>query len=164
MSVKLTYTTALTVAEVLAANTVSAAEAQRTVTHSLLNKSAVFTGTSDVPVSKVAAFEKALVAGAGSIDLTALVGTNGAAVDGTGLKVQAIKVIADADNSAAITLADGASNGYELLGASWTIKLKAGQEIVIFGNEETPDIGGTAKVIDLTGTGTDKLQIIIVMG
>lgn len=164
MSVRVVYTTAVNVTEILETNTVSMTEKGRTVEHTALNKATTLTGTTTPPATKVAAFEKALVAGAASIDLTALSGTNGAVVDGTGLKVQAIKVVNKAANANAITISKGAANGYALGGADFSVTLQPGQELVMFGNDATPDVANDAKTLDLAGTGTQAAQIIIVLG
>ena len=158
----LQYQAKVTVTEILAANAGSLSD--KTVKHSAYDSAQTFDADSDVPVTKVAAFEADLAAGSGSIDLTALTGTNGATVDGTGLKVQAIKLIAKADNANPLTIAVGAANGYELLGANFEVALSAGQEVTIFGNEAAPEIGGAAKAFDLTGTGEQGLYVIVVMG
>ena len=164
MPVQLTLDTLVTVLETLAGNPASAPDSLRKVTHSNFNTHAVLSATTTPPVTKVAAFEQALVGGAGSIDLTALVGTNGATVDGTGLKVQAIKLKAKSTNTAGITISKGVSNGYALAGANYSEELKPGQEVTRYGNNATPAIAGGAKTLDLAGTGTDALQVIVVMG
>ncbi len=164
MSVSLSYATNLTAIETLDTNVPAAAEANRKVTHNQFNKTASLTGATTPPVTKVAAFEKALSAGAGTIDLTALPGTNGAVVDGTGLKVQAIKLTNKAVNANSIKVAVGGTNGYELAGADFAATLQPGQELVLFGNDATPDVDGTHKTLDLTGTGSQVLQVIVVLG
>jgi hypothetical protein len=164
MSVQLTYQATVTGRETLETNVPAAAAAKRLVTHDQYNSSAALSSTTTPPVTKCAYFEKALVAGAGAIDLTALVGTNGATVDGTGLKVQVFKVQAKATNANPITLSEGASNGYELLGNAWTMVLQPGQEVMVYGNDATPDVAAGAKTIDLAGTGTQALEVSIVLG
>lgn len=164
MSVELNYATALSVDETLDANTVSAAAKNRVVKHTSLNKAAKLTATSTPPATKVAAFQQLLTAGAASIDLTALVGTNAAVVTGLGLKVQAIKVAALTTNENPLTIATGAANGYALGGADFSVALQPGQEFVMFGNDATPDIAADAKTLDLAGTGTEGVNVIVVMG
>ena len=119
---------------------------------------------SSVPCTKVAPFLATLIAGALTIDLTALVGTNGAAVDLTGLKIQAIKFRAPTTNSAVINIAPGVANDYDLLGASFSIDLLPGQEVMAFLNEAAPDVATADAEIDLAGTGTDALEVILVAG
>lgn len=164
MAVALTYATNLTVVETLANNTPSAPDATRKVTHTNFNSAASLSAATTPPVTTAAFFQQLLTAGAATIDLTALTGTNGATVNLTGLKVQAIKFKALATNANPITIGEGASNGYELLGSGWTLDLAPGQEIVIYGNDATPDVGGSAKEIDLAGTGTQGLEVSIVAG
>jgi hypothetical protein len=162
MSVSVSYGATVTVQEVLEANPNSASAAQRTVTHSLFNSTKSLNGSSTPPVTKVAAFKAALSAGAKTLDLTALIGTNGVAVDGTGLKVQVLKVKNLGANTLAIT--PGASNGYGLLGSDMKIVLAQNQEALIFGNDLTPDVASGAKNLDLAGTLVQESEWIIILG
>jgi hypothetical protein len=162
-SVTLTYGSTITAVEVVA-GTPAALQNTAQVTHNLFNKSASLNASSSPAVSKVAAFEKTLAAGAGTIDLTALTGSNGGTLDGTGLKVQAVKFSNPATNTYSITVETGASNGYELAGATFSVQLEPGQEVMLYGNGATPEIGSTAKTLDLTGTGSEVLDVIVVMG
>jgi len=116
-------------------------------------------------VTKVAAFSQALTGGAATIDLTALDGTVGT-VDGTGLKLQVFKLKAPTTNTATLTATKGASNGYGLdsAGATWTVPLAPGQEFLFYGDDDPPDISSTKKNIDLSGTGTESVQVMIVVG
>lgn len=164
MSVSVTYATTLTIAETLATNVPAATAANRVVTHNQFNKNVTLTGATSPPVTTCANFNKAMSGGAATVDLTALTGTNGATVDGTGLKVQCMKVSAPASNANAITLKFGASNPYNLLGSAFQVQLSPGQEIQIFGDDDTPDIASNAKNLDMAGTGTQSLDFAIVMG
>lgn len=165
MSVSVTYTSDVTVVETLSSSsTPSALEGNRRVTHTAYNTSLPLTSTTDVPATVVAGFNTALTSGSGSIDLTSMTGTNGVTVDATSLKVQIIKVRASSDNTGAVTLSEGASNGYELAGDSWSVALSPGQELLMYGNDKTPDVGASAKIIDLSGTGTDDVDVIVVAG
>lgn len=122
------------------------------------------TADSTVPVTKSFAAELALSTGAKILDLTALTDGVLATKDFTGLKVQVIKLINKTGNANDMTFAVGASNGYNLMGSDWTITLTAGQHILLFGNDATPDVGSGAKTIDVTGTGSQAFQILIVAG
>jgi hypothetical protein len=164
MSVSLNYATKLTVVETLEANVPGAAEVNRRVTHDQFNANLALSAGTTPPVTKVAVFQKALAAGVGTIDLTALTGTNGAAVDLTGLKVQAAKFRNPATNANAITVTFGSANGYLLGGSAWKFILEPGMELVVFGNDKTPDVDGTHKTIDLAGTLTQALDVEIVAG
>ncbi|HOA28101.1 MAG TPA: hypothetical protein PKG51_11380 [Arachnia sp.] len=163
MAVTAQYASACTVREVLEVNTASSPESGRTVTHSNFNTSLVLHASSTPPATKVAAFEQALTAGAATIDLTALTGANGVAVDGTGLKVQVLK-IRNPDDNDPVTVAVGASNGYELAGADFSVAIPGGGEFTFYGNDGAPDIGLGAKTLDLSGTGAEKVEVIVVMG
>ena len=163
MSVTVNHSVIINVAEILESNTESMTAANRTVTHSNFNHAtAVLTSATTPPVTKVAAWKQALAAGAATVDLTALTGTNGASVDGTGLKVQILKVKNLGANS--LTLTFGAANPYNLLGAAFVIVLLTGQEITVYGNDATPDIAAGAKDIDLAGTLIETSEWIVVMG
>ncbi|KKK95666.1 hypothetical protein LCGC14_2670530, partial [marine sediment metagenome] len=92
MAVEVTYAANCTVVEELTGNTDSLSAADKEVTHSQFNTSDTLNAGSTPPATKVAAFVQALTAGTATIDLTALIGTNGATVDGSGLKVQVLKM------------------------------------------------------------------------
>ncbi len=164
MSVTLNYTTNLTVKETITAGVPDALAASAVVTHDQFNKSVSLNGSTTPPVSVTASFVKALSTGTGTVDLTALPGTNGATISGTGLKVQALKVQAPPGNANPITLTFGASSPYNLHGATFVITLSPGQEYEFYGNGATPTIGSGAKNIDLSGTGSQTLNFQIVMG
>jgi len=67
--------------------------------------------------------------------------------------------------NAAITVKFGAANPYNLLGASWTLILPAvASEITLYLPEGTPDVAGGAKDIDLSGTGTEELEVQLFAG
>ncbi|MBM4043375.1 MAG: hypothetical protein FJ290_33220 [Planctomycetes bacterium] len=164
MPITATVTSNLTVVETLDGNRPFAADAKARVTHDVLNTSASLTSGSSPPGTKVAAFQKALAAGAGTIDLTALVGTNGLAVDGTGLRVQAVKVRNPATNANPITLSKGAANGYNGFGADFSLALAPGAHALLVPNDAGSDVGGANKNLDLAGTGTQALDVQVVLG
>ena len=165
MSVSLAYQTNVTVTEILETNVPAASSnANKEVKHTGFNQSSALTATTTPPVTTVAAFEQALTAGAATIDLQALTGSNGAAVDGTGLKVQAMKFRNKSTNSNTMTLAIGAANGYDAWGTSFAIDVEPGGEVVLYGNDAGSDIGATKSDLDISGTGTETAEVIIVMG
>lgn len=162
MSVEVSYASNITVAETLETNPHSANAASRVVTHSLFNTALALDAASSPAVAKVAAFKKALAAGSGTIDLTALTGTNGATVDGTNLKVQIVKIKNIGDNP--LVIIPAVSNGYELLGSDFKITLEAGDEVTFQVDDTTPAIGSGAKDLTLTGTLIEESEWMIVMG
>jgi hypothetical protein len=164
-SISVAYAAGVTVTETVGSTPATASSGSNaTLVHDQFNKTATLTSSTTPPVTKHAAFEKALAAGTGTIDLTALAGTNSGTIDGTGLKVQVAYFKAKAANGNPITIDVGDSNGYELSGSAFSITLQPGQEALIYGNDATPDVASGDKVLDLTGTGTDALQVEIVLG
>ena len=117
------------------------------------------------PAVKHAEFVKALSGGAATIDLTSLTGQKGEAVTFSGLKVQAILLKNDAANGT-ITVSKGASNGYGLDagGADFDIPVAPGAALVMYFDDELPDVSGSAKTLDLAGTGTQSLQVALAAG
>lgn len=166
MSVSLTVTAVNTATEVLAGNSPAASNARKTVTHDQWGESHSLNGASSPPVSAIAIKQAALVSGVLTIDLTALTGwgTNGATVNGNGLKVQYLKLRNPATNANPIKVAVGASNGYAMHGSDWAITLQPGQWANFYGNNASPTIGSGAKNLDLTGTAAQALDVMIVMG
>lgn len=114
-----------------------------------------------VPVSKFAYFEKALVAGAATLDLTDLEHEGGANVDGTGLKVQVFRVTAPSANAASITITPDVTDGYNVVDE---MELLPGETIDLRFADTRADIASGEKNIDLAGTGTDVIRYSIVMG
>lgn len=164
-SISVSYRNDVTVAQTLdSASTPSANADKRVITHQAFNDTLTLNSGSTPDVTKMAAFTKALSAGAATIDLTALTGTNGATVNGNGDKVRIFKAINPSSNANSITLTEGASNGYELAGNGWTVVLQPGQHFTFYADEDAPTIGGSAKTIDLAGTGSQTLNVMVVMG
>jgi hypothetical protein len=166
MSISTVYQANLTTAETLETGVPAASD--KSLSHSGFNTSATINASSTPPGTKCAFFRKALESGSATIDLTALVGTNGAAVNGTGLRVQAIKFKAVAGNAAAITIAKGSSNGYDGLGAAFSLTLAAtsalGAEVMIRTADAGSDIGSANKTLDLSGSGTDAVDVAVILG
>ena len=120
--------------------------------------------SSSTPAATKHHAETITIAGTQTVDLTSLSDVEGTAIDGTGLKVQAVRMIADADNAAAITVAPGASNPYPLFGTSNEVDLAAGAEICHYSPEGLPDVAAAVKEIDISGTNDDILYIQLILG
>lgn len=104
----------------------------------------------------------ALVAGVATIDLTNLTQTGlSVPVDATGKKVRAICVLADSGNANVIAIGVGASNGYTGIG---TISALNPGNMAIHTCQGSIAVDGTHKTLDFAGTGTQKLDILIVFG
>lgn len=164
MSTRCEYRLTVTVAETPETNVPAAPASSRVNLHTLFNTSKSLDGTTTPAVSKNAIFDKALVAGAGTIDLTALTAINNLAVTFSGLKVQVWKFKAKSGNAAAVTIKFGSANPYNLLGTSWLLTLEPGQELGGYTAGAAPVVGASAKNIDLTGTGTDAVEVSLVAG
>lgn len=162
MSVSVAYVSQMTVGVTLEGEFVDPADATYTVNG--LNTTTTLDGTTTPAVTKEASLALALSSGSITLDLTAIADANGGTVDGTGLKVQTIKLANPADNNGAITIVPGASNAYNLFGSAFSLTIPVGGEILAYLPEGTPDIASGAKEIDITGTGTDPLNIQITMG
>ncbi len=127
-----------------------------------------YTPTSSPPGSEYAADDVTLVGSSWTIDLTDLTDIEGIAVDGSGLKVQEIRVQADSDNTAAITVAGGDADPYELFGAGGSVPVPPGGVIVMRFEDALDDIltgtGAGESDIKFSGTIGDKFSYEIIMG
>lgn len=138
-----------------------------TILISTYNQSGTLTASTDVPATKQATFALTMSGGTGSIDLTALPGLNAnETVDGTGLKAQLILFSNPSSNANSITVAKGGSNGYGLDtgGTAWTETISPGQWRMVGGNNVAPDVASGARIFDVTGTGSQVLNVSIVLG
>lgn len=133
-----------------------------TIRHDGFDGSGTINASSAVPATKCAFDEIALVAGAKTIDLTNLTGTNGATVDLTGLKVQLLKFTNTGTNT--MLFAQGGSNPYNLAGGTWSMRLLANQSFMFYGADAAADVASGAKNIDVTGTGTETFEFSVVAG
>lgn len=131
-----------------------------TLIHDAFNEVATLSGSSAPAVSLV--YEKliALTAGAYTINLASLTGSNGVAQDATGLRVQLIRVKNLGAN--AMTFSEGASNGIAL--ACGTFIVPAGGIVQMFLNDASPDVASGDRTIDVAGTGTQTFELSIYAG
>jgi len=133
------------------------------VTHDKFNTVGTFSATTTIPVTEVFSDTVALVAAAKTLDFTALAGVNGT-IDATGLKLQFFLFRNPTGNSA-ITIKDGASNGYNLFGdASGQVTIPAGGLCQFFGADLLQDVAAADAEIDITGTGTESFDVLLVFG
>ena len=122
MAVSLTYASTVSAIETIAQNA-DLLDASDNGVKPVLNTSKALNGATTPPVTKVAYGTQLLTAGAATLDLTALTGTNSGAISGTGLKVQVAKFQALATNANSITIVAGASNPYKLLGEANSLRI-----------------------------------------
>jgi hypothetical protein len=117
---------------------------------------------SAVPADSAWGDTRALVAGADSINLAALLRGALANLDLTGKRLRAIKVVADADNADAIAFAPGAANGF--VGFPEFILGPGEGAMFVFASDERAAVGAANRTVDVTGVGTDAYSIVIVAG
>jgi hypothetical protein len=115
------------------------------------------TADSTPPVSAKSHFAKALVAGAGTIDLLALLGSQGETLATTGLRVQAIKV--ENPNAHQLAVTPAGSNGY---GLTFTVPPEG--ENLMTSTNLLGLVGTGAHLLTLTGTGTETSNWMIILG
>jgi len=101
-----------------------------------------------------------LVAGAYTIDLTTITGTNGVVQDMTGLRVQDIRVKNLGAND--MTFAPGASNGISLSCGTFTVP--PGGISMFHLNDAAPDVASGDRTIDVTGTLVQEFELSILAG
>lgn len=152
MTIAVVYGCALTAEEVLAVGVPAALPANRVLIHDQFN-----TRSAQIPdVEKVAYFEAALTAGAGSIDLTDLTHVNNLAVNGSGLEVAGFRIKAKANNSGPITIEPADSNGFDV----FMVILNPGGEFTLANNFDA--VGASDRLLDLTGTGSDAIEVSVI--
>lgn len=128
------------------------------------NDDIILTGSSSPDATVVYKGTVTLTAGAATLDLTALTDSSGATIATTGLKVRAIKVKPTGTNANAITLSEGASNGYELFGDGWKVAVQATSHFLAYLGATAPDVATGAKTIDFAGTLVQSCDVMIVFG
>lgn len=102
-----------------------------------------------------------LTAGAYTLDLTSMTGTNGATVDATGKKIRFLKIVND-HATQTLTVAKGASNGHTGFGSSFSLRVDGGGALLLrYGSVA---VGSGDKTFDFTGTGTNTFQLSLVYG
>lgn len=165
MSLSVVSTTKVTITETLEGDFVDPANA--TVGFNGLDTSETLTGSTTPPVTKHAEDALAMSAGAATINLAALPGkTAEETVNFTGLKLQLAIFENPATNANKIKIAKGASNGYGTCasGDDWDVTLSPGQRVKLELDDAAPDVGSGARTLDITGTGTQVLNYVLVAG
>jgi hypothetical protein len=160
MAVDATLNSILTTQETLASGVDGASSP--TIVYDSFNDSRRLNATSTTPATKVVSRVIALSGGAYTIDLTTITGANGLAQDGTGLKVQVVRI--KNLGAAGMTFTVGASNGYNLLGASMNFTLLANQRATFDLYDASPDIASGDRTIDVAGTAAQTFELDLLMG
>lgn len=144
-------------------------EADRTI-KSTVKLAATLTSTTTPSVTKPPVYKS--LAATATIDLTAVQAAampNSAtrSVDMTGAKVVGAVLKAGAANASAVNIAPGASNPYPLFGTANDIDLKPGMVVAIGLNgvaSQLPAVSSTVKNIDVTISGSDTVEILLLLG
>ena len=158
MAVSVSYGFKLTTRETLTSGTVDVSSP--VVNHSTYDESGVLNATSAVPATKYSAFLMTLTAGAYTINLASLTGAGGATIDGTGLRVQCIRVKNLGANS--MTFSEGASNGIALSIGTFIVPPSGVSQFFL--NDASPDIASGDRTIDVAGTGSQTAEVTLVLG
>lgn len=165
-SIRASVNLALGVTEVLdAADFPGASNAQeRTVTHK--NYDLSDTLVTDTAPDPDAVFSEQYTATA-TLDLTAAPKSGGSTQNLTGKKLIGFLLRAPKENTAAVTVDDGATNPYSLNGGD-PITIQPGQTIgTAYESGDTTShaaVSGTVKNIDITIAGSDKLNVTMLFG
>lgn len=145
----------------------SASSADNTILVNGISETGTLTASSTVPATKHTYYTLTMSGGTGSIDLTSLPGlTADETVVGTGLKLQLLKLKVPTSNANPVTIAKGASNGYGLpvAGTTWTVTLSPGQSAMFYLADLAPDVASGARILDVTGTASQTLEVGVVLG
>lgn len=132
-----------------------------------ISQGGTLTASTTPAATKQSQWTVTLSGGAATIDLTAIPGLNvNETIDGSGLKVRVLQFYAPAANANVITVSKAVSNGYGLdaAGTSWTESLDPDTGRSMWCNTTAPTIGSGAKNITVAGTGTQTIQVGIVLG
>jgi hypothetical protein len=158
MSVAATYTFGISIKETIEVGVPDAGTP--TINRTGYNETGKLTGSTTPPATKCASFLLTLTAGAATINLASLVGANGATVDGTGLRVQLLRIKNLGANN--MTFSEGAANGIALVGLPMVVP-PGGITQRLF-NDAAPDIAAADRTIDVAGTGAQTAEVTVVMG
>ncbi len=134
-----------------------------------LNSNTTLNANSSPAATKMTAFQKTLVANAGTINLLTLPGlTVDEVVNCNSLRMQIVKFRNLATNVNTIQIVPGAANPYALLGASFKIILAPGDEVLHkIASNQAQVVNAANCNIDLSGisnTGNQVLEVLMVAG
>lgn len=132
-----------------------------------ISQSGTLTASTTPAATKHSQWTVTLSGGAATIDLTAIPGLNGSeTIDGTGLKVRLLQFYTPAANANVVSVTKAVSNGYGLdaAGTSWTESLDPDTGRSMWLNTTAPTIGSGAKNITVAGTGSQTIQVGVVLG
>lgn len=145
--------------------------ASDTIVNKDLNPAAAsYSPSTTVPVSKYSGVEYTLAGsatGEATIDLTALAGSQGD-IDGTGLRVQGLRIQIPSTNAGGVTIGPGDTDAYEPFGTGNSLELPIGARADFWFADQLWDVMGTSgtdpKNIKLSGEVDDTVYVEILMG
>ncbi len=123
-----------------------------------------YTPSSSPPADQYEDDEQTITGGSNETDLTSLTDLEGTAMDGTGRKLQEIRIQCASTNTAVVVVSAGDSNGYDLFGAGKSINVVQGGLIICRFNDKLDDVGASDKTIKYAGTNGDTYQTEYVLG
>lgn len=103
------------------------------------------------------------VGGDGTIDLTSLTNSLGESLSLSGEVVVAAKFFLEDDSAATCTISQGGSNPYPLLGATYSLQLKANQSLLFKADTVLVPVSGTAKTIAYSSSNDSTMLHIILL-
>ncbi len=119
---------------------------------------------STTPDNTAAAYQTfAMSGGLKTIDLTNLL-LDAAVVNLNLKKPRALLMTALATNAGTTTIVKGASNGYDGLGAAFSIALEPGMSVAVDFSTQGNAVGASNKTLDMSGTGTDAVRFSVCAG
>lgn len=160
----LSYRTILTAKESEAEVADDVSQPATIITHDQFNTTINLSDTTQPPVSKISSQILQLSSGGAVLDLTNLPGLNGTTLDGTGLKIRAVKFKGMVGMQPFTIAHFGFGQAYDIFGANFSVVVNADQEVVFYGGDTSPVIDGTHKNISVSGTGSDTIQVEIILG
>ncbi len=162
-SISAAYSLGVTVTETLTTTDDPFIDTSDAVAKFKLLASGTLNSGSSPDAELMCSMQKAMSAGAGTLDLTSLT-HRGAAVSFSGKKVRLAVLRNPGTNGNAITLTEGASNGIPLFGTSFSITLQPGEMTCFYLGDTAPTVSGSDKTIDLAGTLAQALDVLMVAG
>jgi hypothetical protein len=129
------------------------------MSYATFNQRKNLSATTTPPVTKVYGEQ---LTSSQALDLTNLTRSIGAAVVGTGLKVQLVMLV-NLSTTNTVTLADGAGNAYQLQGGQSAL-IQPGGIFLEFYNDKLADVDATHKNLAITATGGQSYQLLILLG
>jgi len=140
----------------------------RDITVNSLKTNGSLNATSTPKVEKAPAVKLVTLAGSiVTIDLTAAEISGGRTEDMSAKKLVAFEISAPSTNTGDVTIEPGATNGYDLFGASGLLVFSPGQVLksIISGAASSRDaVGASDKTIDISGTSGDLLYVVLYFG